>query len=321
MPPFQGGPGHDQRPGYPQSPGNQGAASQRGAGGYPGAGSHQRPGARSDTNPYPGPYPGPEAYEQGYGEPVNGGSYAYVIREEGQSAPRSPRTPQAPQMPQAPRQHQAPAPDGRPRAARPPADPGVAYGPDDPAYGPPGPEWYAREEAARRQEIEEENQHARGPFEPLPPDHVVPEPPVFDSYEDEVGSAAPRGYQYQDFPAEAAVSEADREVDITLAGQGDGPPLERIKDLYMTAETIGDSRLDEHFEQLLDKQRQLIREYFTESGSRKPASFDSAGDRAGDSAPERPERPGGPGHPGGPASPDRPEDAGLSLGGMPRSWR
>lgn len=38
--------------------------------------------------------------------------------------------------------------------------------------------------------------------------------------------------------------------------------MEQIKDLYLTAEAIGDDALDKHFQLVSDRQRQLIREYF-----------------------------------------------------------
>jgi hypothetical protein len=38
--------------------------------------------------------------------------------------------------------------------------------------------------------------------------------------------------------------------------------MDRIKDLYFTAEAIGEDALDKHFELVSDRQRQLIREYF-----------------------------------------------------------
>lgn len=247
-----------------------------------------------------------------------------MIRDERPSAARPPR----PREQQPAPQRQSPSRPAQPGPERPspagvadtsafaslagataetsapqPADPATAYGPDDPAYGPPGPDWYAREEAARRQEAEAEFQQARGPFEPLPPDHVVPEEPVFEGDDGEVDNTGPLGYQAQDLPG--AVEPA-REVDIALAGQGDGPPLERIKDLYATAEAAGDSRLDEHFEQLLERQRQLIREYFTESEPRAPS---------GSGRQKSPEpRAGGDG-------PDRPGEADLSLGGARRGQR
>ena len=50
-------------------------------------------------------------------------------------------------------------------------DPALAYGPDDPAYGPPGTDWYKRDEehASRTAADTEESRIARGPFEPLSP--------------------------------------------------------------------------------------------------------------------------------------------------------
>ena len=38
--------------------------------------------------------------------------------------------------------------------------------------------------------------------------------------------------------------------------------LEQIKDLYLTAEAIGEDALERHFLQVSERQRQLIREYF-----------------------------------------------------------
>jgi hypothetical protein len=42
--------------------------------------------------------------------------------------------------------------------------------------------------------------------------------------------------------------------------------LEQIKDLYLTAEAIGEDALDKHFEQVSQRQRELIREFFERSG-------------------------------------------------------
>ena len=41
--------------------------------------------------------------------------------------------------------------------------------------------------------------------------------------------------------------------------------LGQIRDLYQTAETVSQASLDRHFEQLLERQRELISEYFKES--------------------------------------------------------
>jgi hypothetical protein len=43
--------------------------------------------------------------------------------------------------------------------------------------------------------------------------------------------------------------------------------LEQIKDLYLTAEAIGEDALDKHFEQVSKRQRELIREFFQRSVS------------------------------------------------------
>ena len=144
---------------------------------------------------------------------------------------------------------------GEPRAF----EEAVAYGPDDPAYGPPTTDWYQRAEEARQQEVQEELPQSRGPFEPLPPDHEVTEPPP--------PSSAPADTQ----PAETSqADEQDDDLDVALVGQGTGP-LARIKDLYATAESIGERRLDRHFEQLLERQRQLISDYFTKQQIRGSA--------------------------------------------------
>jgi Tat protein secretion system quality control protein TatD with DNase activity len=38
--------------------------------------------------------------------------------------------------------------------------------------------------------------------------------------------------------------------------------LDQIKDLYLTAEAIGEVNLDKHFDQVSQRQRELIREFF-----------------------------------------------------------
>ena len=40
--------------------------------------------------------------------------------------------------------------------------------------------------------------------------------------------------------------------------------MDQIKDLYLTAEAIGEDALDKHFQQVSERQRQLIREYFNQ---------------------------------------------------------
>jgi hypothetical protein len=42
--------------------------------------------------------------------------------------------------------------------------------------------------------------------------------------------------------------------------------IEQIKDLYVTAEAIGENALVKHFDQLRHRQRSLIREFFEQAG-------------------------------------------------------
>ena len=44
--------------------------------------------------------------------------------------------------------------------------------------------------------------------------------------------------------------------------------LDQIKDLYLTAEAIGEDALTKHFEQVSERQRQLIKEYFDQVAAR-----------------------------------------------------
>lgn len=41
--------------------------------------------------------------------------------------------------------------------------------------------------------------------------------------------------------------------------------MDQIKDLYLTAEAIGEDALDRHFQLVSERQRQLIREYFDQA--------------------------------------------------------
>jgi hypothetical protein len=154
-------------------------------------------------------------------------------------------------------------------------DPALAYGPDDPGYGPPGPDWYKRRQQAASQAEDGEQQQddreapaARGPFEPLRPGErdasgameyqgADDEPSIGD--DDSSGLPDISGYQALD----------EEMPDLLNFGTPSDPQagsLGQIKDLYLTAETISPAGLDRHFDQLLERQRQLISEYFKESG-------------------------------------------------------
>ena len=47
--------------------------------------------------------------------------------------------------------------------------------------------------------------------------------------------------------------------------------MDQIKDLYLTAEAIGEDALDKHFQLVSDKQRQLIKEYFDQADTGRAA--------------------------------------------------
>jgi hypothetical protein len=91
------------------------------------------------------------------------------------------------------------------------------------------------------------HEEARGPFEPLvssnDPDPAHEQP-----------SAAAR--QEPALPDDAARVRARK--------------LEQLKDLYLTAEAIGEQNVDKHFDQLLAQQRELISEYFRQPTGTAP---------------------------------------------------
>jgi hypothetical protein len=93
------------------------------------------------------------------------------------------------------------------------------------------------------------HEEARGPFEPLQPSHAP-------------ASQQPAG---QAPPADAARGENPEPPEQARARK-----LEQLKDLYLTAEAIGEHNVDKHFDQLLAQQRELISEYFRQSPAARP---------------------------------------------------
>jgi hypothetical protein len=101
-------------------------------------------------------------------------------------------------------------------------------------------------------------EEARGPFEPL------------------VSSADPPGSAHRSSAGPDAAPDAVRADQPPDAGPEDprdetvhdrARKLEQIKDLYLTAEAIGEANVDKHFDRLLAQQRELISEYFRKPGS------------------------------------------------------
>src|SRR5262249_60299510 len=49
-------------------------------------------------------------------------------------------------------------------------------------------------------------------------------------------------------------------------GRGTRPPLDQLKALYRTAEALGEEALTRNFDQLSQRQRDLVHEYFEQAG-------------------------------------------------------
>lgn len=91
----------------------------------------------------------------------------------------------------------------------------------------------------------------RGPFEPARPSQpstAPDEPPARPASVTGSVEPPPATYPARQIPEAAAAK------------------LDQIKDLYLTAEAIGEEALDKHFEQVSERQRQLIKEFFERSG-------------------------------------------------------
>ena len=98
----------------------------------------------------------------------------------------------------------------------------------------------------------------RGPFEPARPSQQSPRPAsVTGSVEPPPATfAAPLAAPP---PPSAPPAPARPMADAAAA------KLDQLKDLYLTAEAIGEDALDKHFDQVSQRQRELIREFFERS--------------------------------------------------------
>jgi hypothetical protein len=112
----------------------------------------------------------------------------------------------------------------------------------------------------------------RGPFEPSAGQPRPHEPAEAEPAEAEPGNPAP----YERLAEAGPVASVSRGTPGSGGGYDDADgdsghdsseeKLEQIKDLYMTVEAIGDDNVDKHFDELLQRQRELISEYFKETG-------------------------------------------------------
>lgn len=191
------------------------------------------------------------------------GGYAQVIRATDDLVPPSSRAP----YPGGPGDPARPSRPGRPAGPAGPADADVfvyrdTSQPDRPATRSAAREptehdaayWYdlLAEDPSPRQE------EARGPFEPL----VSSNDPDPAQGQSAVASGTRR---------ETALPDAPRDESPEDAARVRARKLEQLKDLYLTAEAIGEQNVDKHFDQLLAQQRELISEYFRQSAAATPA--------------------------------------------------
>jgi hypothetical protein len=115
-----------------------------------------------------------------------------------------------------------------------------------------------------------QHEEARGPFEPLQPST-------------QAGAEEPQEAQES--------QEAPEPPDAVRDGRQEAPEqararkLEQLKDLYLTAEAIGEQNVDKHFDQLLAQQRELISGYFKQPSAVQPDVTGPRDGRAADAEP------------------------------------
>ena len=98
-------------------------------------------------------------------------------------------------------------------------------------------------------------------------------------------SSAPPGQQPPPGQAQRPADTA-RDESAEAPERARARKLEQLKDLYLTAEAIGERNVDKHFDQLLAQQRELISDYFRQSAAAQPGPD---GPRAGQAAEAGPE--------------------------------
>jgi hypothetical protein len=256
------GRGQGEWPGHPAAPGGQAPASSSAAAATP-AGPARAGRVRAITSG-----------TAGTGWPAVADERQEAASPEARSSAAGPAAPAAPAGPAI--QADAAATAGtRPRAeAAPEIDPALAYGPDDPAYGPPGPDWYKRgaEGAPPTVDVEatataSEPQPSRGPFEPLRlGEREGAGQAGYQQADGETTFDAPDTLDAPDTgPLESEISEMSELLDLGTPTDPEAGSLGQIRDLYQAAETVSQVTLDRHFDQILERQRELISEYFTES--------------------------------------------------------
>ena len=271
-PPRHGNPARDaresRRPDVPVPPFDPGHPS-RGArpgpfGPGPGSGTG-RPSAAPGYGPSAGRRPAPPSASSGPGGPGGtfDGGYAQVIRPTDHPVPPGGRIQPNPRRPADPAHPTHPAHPAHPAGSARPADQDVYVYRDvsDPAPR-PSARHAAADDAAYWYDLLAEDpapkhEDTRGPFEPLLSSTGTPGSADGERAQRALGTA--RDEQHE--PPEQARARK----------------LEQLKDLYLTAEAIGERNVDKHFDQLLAQQRELISEYFRQSTAAQPGGTGQAG--------------------------------------------
>ena len=246
------------------------------------------------------------------------GGYAYVIRaSDNPVRPSSPTRPPSFGRPADPARPQSSA-----RAATPEDEaPGDVYvyrdtdgQPDDHVAAAQGREendaayWYDLPGTGSAGDAPQVLQETRGPFEPLVSSTDPPgTTPRFSARLHAAEPAAPDAAH-----PEVAPGAADDALQDTAHAHT--RKLEQIKDLYLTAAAIGEVNVDKHFDHLLAQQRELIGEYFKQSGAARPAAQAEQAEKQADAEPGDPGETGPVGGPAG--APESPRVA----ADQPRVW-
>jgi hypothetical protein len=189
-----------------------------------------------------------------------------------------------------------------------PAATGQGPGGNDAAY------WYDLPGSPAGPDEPQPDEDARGPFEPLVSSSDPPGAARHTSAgPDAAEPAVPDAAHADQAPADSATGDAPAESAYDRARK-----LEQIKDLYLTAEAIGEANVDKHFDQLLAQQRELISDYFRQPGPAGSAGGAQPAGQAGSAdQPEIDPRARRDPGPGGPATP--PEGVSVAAD-QPRAW-
>ena len=326
-----GGPMPPRDPGYPPPPG-QGRAQDRGTGRHAGGPGYAPPGDRRPRAPGQASAPGhrrpaeaPGTFEGGYAQVIRASDHP--VRPAGPARP-----PGFGRLAEPPRRPDAPGPadvfvyrdtsdhPGDPAAAAPgPGENDAAYWYDLPGTG-------AGTDAPAH--VVEES---RGPFEPLVSSADPGAPRRLPEGPDAVQPAGPDAPRQGQVPRDAGPDDARENTGHEDTTYDRARKLEQIKDLYLTAEAIGEANVDKHFDQLLAQQRDLISDYFRQAGPARPPAAGSppageAGPLAGgpgfadqaETDPGAARYPGPP--PAGPAGPVGPSEGARVAADQPRTW-